>query len=288
MSAPGTYESRPETRYELPPLWSWQEFIDRAKKPVTIPNSSGRREDPAFAGAGWEETLRLARDGWSARLPEVEADVAALRTGSGRVRTTVLVPRWDVTGSEVDIGAYLAGEPECMIDAEPQQATTHGRVVSFLIPASYENFIPHQVIRNRGLALSALCSSIIMAGHSVEIWSGFGGRVADTRASAVARVISPAEPLDLGRLIFALAHPAMLRRLWHSIWDSTPEELARLIHSNRHCYPPFSSYRDDLPDGVEDPYILPALKPGDDQWNTLESSLARCREIFADLGLLVE
>lgn len=288
MSAPGTYESRPETRYELPPLWSWQEFIDRAKKPVTIPNSSGRREDPAFAGAGWEETLRLARDGWSARLPEVEADVAALRTGSGRVRTTVLVPRWDVTGSEVDIGAYLAGEPECMIDAEPQQATTHGRVVSFLIPASYENFIPHQVIRNRGLALSALCSSIIMAGHGVEIWSGFGGRVADTRASAVARVISPAEPLDLGRLIFALAHPAMLRRLWHSIWDSTPEELARLIHSNRHCYPPFSSYRDDLPDGVEDPYILPALKPGDDQWNTLESSLARCREIFADLGLLVE
>ncbi|MGW3292750.1 DUF7192 family protein [Streptomyces xiamenensis] len=287
MSAPVTQEKRPETRYELPPMWSWQEFVDRARAPLRVPASRARQEDTTFADAGWEETLRLARDGWAVQIPDIEVGVAALRTRSGRMRTTVLVPRWDVTGSEVDIGAYLAGEPECMIDAVPQRATTRGRVVSFLIPAAYSYRVPHHVIRNRGLALSALCSSIIMAGHSVEIWSGYGGLVEDSRAAAVARVISPAEPLDMGRLIFALAHPAMLRRLWRGVWETAPEEAARPVQDTGYTYSPFTSYHDDLPDGIEEPYVLPFLEEGDDQWDTLDSSLARCQEIFADLGLLV-
>ncbi|KJK46638.1 hypothetical protein UK23_23015 [Lentzea aerocolonigenes] len=57
----------------------------------------------------------------------------------------------------------------------------------------------------RGLALATLRTAIIDAGHSVEVWSGFAG-----------------EPPDLGRLIFAVAHPVMLRQLWFGVRDAQP------------------------------------------------------------------
>lgn len=69
--------------------------------------------------------------------------------------------------------------------------------------------------------------------HRVEVWSGEAcwvsprqaGQVAD-RFAAATRVISAGEPLDLGRVTFALGHPAMLRRLWFGVWDSAEPAIA--------------------------------------------------------------
>lgn len=279
--------TRPQTRYTLPPMWSWHEFLDRARAPDSIPDGHGRNQNADWGDADWAEALRLATTGWTKALPEVDVSVAMLREQArDRVRTTVLVPKWGVTGSEVDIGAYLAGEPECMIDAVPQSSSTHGRVVTFLIPAPCSHTVPHATIHHRGLALASLCSAIIMAGHSIEIWSGYGVTLEDGRCSAVARVISAAEPLDLGRLVFALAHPAMLRRLWFSVWDSAPEPLAQLMKSHHYGTGPYTCFAEDLPDGIDDPYVLPFLSAEDTQWDTVESAMAWCQEMFVDLGLL--
>ncbi|QRP44059.1 hypothetical protein [Amycolatopsis sp. FDAARGOS 1241] len=131
---------------------------------------------------------------------------------------------------EVDLAAYLAGVPECMVDAVPRQVSRRGKVVTFLIPAAYSHVIGHDVIINRGLALATLCTAIIDAGHSVEIWSGWATTLPTSgvllRTRAVARVISAGEPFDVGGLIFAVAHPAMLRRLWFGVWDRQPEKVA--------------------------------------------------------------
>ncbi|WP_262505498.1 hypothetical protein [Streptomyces sp. TRM68367] len=80
------------------------------------------------------------------------------------------------------------------------------------MPNGYVNTTPHSAVHHRGVALAALCSSIIASGHSVEIWSGDCSYVSHTeRYVAVARVVSAAEPLDIGRLMFVMAHPAMGR-----------------------------------------------------------------------------
>jgi len=44
-------------------MWSWQEFIDRAAAPDTIPAGVGRHGNSAFAGATWLESLALAKSG---------------------------------------------------------------------------------------------------------------------------------------------------------------------------------------------------------------------------------
>ncbi len=269
----------------LPPMYSWHEFLEAAQQPETI-RGDGRHARDEWAGGSWEEALRLAVDGWSVPLRDTEVTVGALRERAGLgASVTTLEPAWDVTGSEVDIGAYLAGVPECMVDAVPTRTSRRGRIVAFLVPASYSNRTRHAVIRNRGIALATLCSAIVAAGHSVEIWSGFNGMVGDFRLQAVARVVSAGEPLDLGRLIFAVAHPLMLRRLWFAVWDAQHLALAQLVRDGEygipsHCLP------SDLPEEVTDPYVFPYLKPEDPQWRTLDSALDWCHGMFADLGLL--
>jgi hypothetical protein len=97
------YPRRADTVHMLPPMWSWQEFVDRAVAPDSIVDGAGRDKDDEWAGASWQEALRLAEDGWTPVLPEVDAEIAelrervgdeVLRTSNGRRRTL----RWRGAG----------------------------------------------------------------------------------------------------------------------------------------------------------------------------------------------
>jgi hypothetical protein len=273
------------TDLALPPMYSWHDFLATAQAPETI-HGDGRHYRDEWCGGSWADALRLAVDGWSVPLLDTAVSVGALRERAGLgVAVTTLEPAWDVTGSEVDIGAYLAGVPECMVDAVPRRTSTRGRIVTFLVPACYSNRTPHSMISNRGIALATLCSAIIAAGHSVEIWSGYVGLIGADRVSAVARVMSAGEPLDIGRLIFAVAHPLMLRRLWFAVWDGQERTIAKRLHRDQYGTPSHC-LTEDLPEEVTDPYLFPYLQPEDPQWTDLDTALAWCHSMFTDLGLL--
>jgi hypothetical protein len=270
----------------LPPLRSWHDFLDAARAPETI-HGSGRHGGDDWCGGSWDEALRLAVDGWSLALREADVSVGALRERAGLgVSAITLEPTWDVTGSEVDIGAYLAGVPECMVDAVPRRTSTRGRVVTFVVPATYLSTTPHVLVRNRGIALATLCAAIIGAGHSVEIWSGWSCMVGRDRHTAMARVISAGEPLDVGRLVFAVAHPLMCRRLWFAVWDAQPRPLARRMNADNYGAPPYHCRPSDLPTEITDPYVFPYLRPDDPQWTDLDTALDWCHRTFVELGLL--
>ncbi|HVW44623.1 MAG TPA: hypothetical protein VHC18_25065 [Amycolatopsis sp.] len=276
---------------DLPPLLSWREFLDTATTAPSIPDASSRRTDTDWQRASWEEAVQLATDGWPLALEEADVTVAELRDSAGLSHSvTVLEPTWDVTGAEVDIGAYLAGVPECMIDAVPREVSRRGKVITFVVPAGYSHTVEHDAIINRGLALATLCATIIDAGHSVEIWSGFAGWLTvDTdrhRFRSMARVIEAGEPFDVGRLIFAVAHPAMLRRLWLGVWDAQPAEVASAMKEDHYGSPPYTCEADDLPAEITDPYVFPFLSANDEQWNDLSAALTWSRDMFSELGLV--
>jgi hypothetical protein len=145
------------------------------------------------------------------------------------------------------------------------------------------------VITNRGLALATLCTAIIDAGHSVEIWSGYTGWLwsgkVEERYCAVARIVEAGEPFDVGRLIFAVAHPAMLRRLWFGVWDAQPREVAAAMKADNYGRP-HDCRAEDLPPEVTDPYVFPYLSANDGQWDDLDTALSWSRAMFTDLGLI--
>jgi hypothetical protein len=272
----------------IKPLHSWQEFLEASQRPPSIDFGSGRNGRSSWAGASFEEAQRLGRDGWHVDLPDTDVRVGELRERAGLTRAvSALEPTWDVTGSEVDVGVYLSGVPECMVDAVPRSTSVRGRVVTFLVPATYASTTPHHYVANRGLALAALCSAIIAVGHSVEIWSGYAADLpGEGRFSAVARVIAAGEPLDIGRLCFATAHPAMLRRLWFAVLDAEDRDFAVSLALENYGAPPYSCKATDLPPGVTDPYIFPYLDDLESQWRTLDSALEWSHATFEDLGLL--
>jgi hypothetical protein len=277
----------------LPPLLSWRAFLDAATAAPTIANADSRNTGTDWPGATWDEAVRLAVDGWPLALEEADVTVAQLRESAGLSGSVVMLePTWDVTGSEVDVGAYLAGVPECMIDAVPREISRRGKVITFLVPAGYVNTVEHEVIINRGLALATLCTAIIDAGHSVEIWSGFTGWLdlpeAEQRFSGLTRVIEAGEPFDVGRLIFAVAHPAMLRRLWFGVWDAQPREVAKAMREGNYGHGPYTCTAADLPDEVTEPYVFPFLSREDEQWDDLATALSWSRNTFSDLGLIHE
>ncbi|WP_163507074.1 DUF7192 family protein [Fodinicola acaciae] len=274
----------------LPPMLSWQAFLDAATAPPTAMADKCDSRctcESDWHGASWAEAIDLAVDGWPLALEEADVSIGELREHSGLSHAaTILEPSWDVTGSEVDIGAYLSGIPECMVDAVPRATSRRGKVVTFLIPATYSHRIGHDVITNRGLALATLCAAIIDAGHSVEIWVAYTGWLKEERFSAAARVIEAGEPFDVGRLIFAVAHPAMLRRLWFGVWDGRPVEVASAMKKANYGRPPYDCKPDDLPPEITDPYVFPFLSEEDDQWDDLDTALSWSRRMFADLGLI--
>ena len=116
---------------------SWGEFLDAAPAPPTSHHADSRSADRGWPAPPGSRRCELAIDGWPLALEETDVTVAELRE---RARTlysvTALEPTWDVTGSEVDIGAYLSGVPECMVDAVPRQVSRRGKVVTFLVPAA--------------------------------------------------------------------------------------------------------------------------------------------------------
>jgi len=278
----------------IPPIWSWQDFIDHARAPDTIPNGSGRLSNSAWAGATWDEAISLATDGWVMPLPEVDLAVEALREHlSDHAQAVDLAPVWDVTGSEVDVATYLSGAPECMIDYVTQRRTSRSRVVTLLIPSCYSQTVPHAEVINRGAALAALCSAIITAAHSVEVWFGYACKMSPSpdgasaeRYSAVARVVSAGEPLNVPRLMFATAHPAMLRRLWFGVWDSAERSIAERLPPANYGFSPNDCAVADLPPEGHDAYVLPALVAGAPQWCSPDSAMAWCIEAFADMGMI--
>lgn len=270
------------------PFHSWQEFLEASQRPPSVTYGSGRNAGSEWAGATFEEAQALGVDGWHVDLPDTDVAVGELRERAGLSRNvTALEPNWDVTGSEVDVGVYLSGVPECMVDAVPRSTSVRGRVVTFLVPATYASRTPHHYVTNRGLALAALCSAIIEVGHSVEIWSGYAASLPGTgRFSAVARVIAAGEPLDIGRLCFAAAHPAMLRRLWFSVLDAQEVGFVQSLILESYGEGPFSCNASDLPPGVTDPYVFPYLDDLESQWRTLDDALEWSRSTFEELGLL--
>ena len=83
-----------------------------------------------------------------------------------------MVPRVDfeVSGSWVDVGRYISGEPECMGNFYPVETATKGRIIHIAanVGAKTMEGIDGQ-IELRGAAVAVLCTTLQRLGFSVEL-----------------------------------------------------------------------------------------------------------------------
>ena len=230
-------------------------------------------QQPGWCGATWEETMILARMGWTDELDSALelAESAVTLADKEHMMDSFNQPVWDVTGVQVDVGAYLAGTPECMIDYPLSTTSKAGRVITLCASVIYSAGLEPESVKKRGRLITALALALSRLGHNVELWADLSGSNEAGTVRHRVLVKGADDELDPARVMFAYAHPAMLRQLHFSAMEGHGYRASQSV------LPP----KRDLPEGT---IYLPELRSGGDVPNADEFLRAH----LGELGLLAE
>lgn len=164
------------------------------------------------------EAARLAMDGWTEgakRLSDLRDELMD-KVGELLPEDTYIM---DVSGFDVDVGAYLAGEPECMV-THTQQPGRNRHIHVMVNIATKASATPNSMMM-RGLMAAGVVDALESMGHTVtlDVVNLLYG-VGDYKMTHITTVKRASEVLDLERVVFACAHPSMLRRLTFGVMES--------------------------------------------------------------------
>ncbi len=209
---------------------SWQAFIARVEACEIEPWLRDKLTDNLkFRHVNTiQEAFELARSGWTDKVDEARQVSNPLFT---RIASKIerQDPVYDLIGSQIDIAAFVDGQPECWQRMEP---TTVDGASSRIIRLAYNAFssasVRTEALIKRGSAISSLVELLEFAGYRVEIWLVCGVHhdhtkniKADFELSVLIKQAD--QPIDMARLLMALAHPATTRVLERILQTSIPE-----------------------------------------------------------------
>lgn len=284
MSKYGTFSINKATfldEYE-----TWTDFVNRADseipKDVSGPMASSQdsRSTSGFHGdwsgaRNWAQALDMARNGWPqgrARIEQISSAVFA-KTGSLIRKDDI---RYDVTGSAVDIGAYLSGQPECFTvwEETDEYREGKGKVVKIVVNAAASSGVTPEVLFLRGACVVALADSLERAGRRVEIHlvmnsSGAEYRVLIKRAD---------QPVQLDQLAFSIASPAAFRRVGFAVMERWPSEVQSQVGYS-YGMPHTSEMQGDI--------ILPSAGYSDIQWSNEANAIKWVIDNLKEQGIII-
>lgn len=256
--------------------YSWTEWIDVVKEQrpnlpeyLGKPSSwvSGDDKEQWLGDGSVDDSIRFAEgEGYRAAILDSEKLVAHIETDLGMAMVNDFVTTYDVAGSEVDMGRFMAGEPECMRESVPMKVMRTGRVIKIAVPVCYPSTINAETVKARGAAVMALVNAFAMMQHPVEIYAGIalegnrnrnGGK---DRLSYSIKVQDADQPLNMGRVMYALAHPTMLRHLgFCAEHQEKGEAVSSFSIGGLYGHPSYAMQIEDLNINVENAIILPPL-----------------------------
>lgn len=167
--------------------------------------------------------------------------------------------QFDVSGAVIDMGRYMEGTPECMVEYYPFDSDASQNIVSLILNVTYHAGISKEAITKNGKAMMALVEAIELNGKQAEIWTDmYVHSWGDPKyyARTAVRLKRAGEPFDVGMFMYALTHPSFLRaHMFNAMW-SHPESYrshigithsgsyGACIHSATHMddFPPYSIY----------------------------------------------
>lgn len=228
------------------------------------PGGDGFRVTRTFA-----ECLGLLENGWLEGAAKMAA--ADLQAPAGDPDRD-----WhlSVAGFFPEVGAYVAGEPECMfrLDVNPEAR----RRVRVFVPTGYSAYLSTEFLMEYAYALAAYVRGLEATGASVSVVAvdtstrhSECNREFHVRPYEVKRYD---EPMMLARIAF-VGHPDFLRRVVFAVRERTPgaEAIAKNCYGYSHNIPPkvqaaiYAHADKDVLDGSDARVYVP-------HYNALESA----------------
>jgi len=162
----------------------------------------------------------LARNGWTEVRPMVDEILGDLTERLADKLDNLYKPQYDFGGAYVDMGRFVEGDPECMVTFQAVEAGAMGRVIKIAVSGTASAFIDPEDIKKRGIAIISLVDTINKLGFGVELW--WDSTIEHTgRHCTAVKLHDSADTLDINSVMFALAHPSMLRRLAFSVQEQS-------------------------------------------------------------------
>lgn len=171
-------------------------------------NNASTREgnSDAWAGGSCEKTIALARAGWqegAAMLRKLDAAPAGIEAA----------PTWgyDVAGVIPDIGAYMSGDPECMLN--PVSGEIPRKRVKIILPLGVPSSVAAPVAGLYAIAAGSIIRSLEATGLGVAVSAINASRYSGKLYANEILLRGYGDVLDMDRLVFACGHPVFNRRL---------------------------------------------------------------------------
>lgn len=214
----------------------WQTFAEYVECAKSAPRKYGEmsscweygRKKFTFTDS-WDEMVALAENGWDEVRPTVDALVEKIDADIAPRLQPAFQSYFDVSGGMVDVGRFLDGEPECMVETRLVEIAKPGRVVTLLISGGVMAGVDTASIIERGCAIVALVDSLEKMQHGCEIWlemSCAKNRDATPKTAPVlthlVKLKSAEDAMDVDMLMFAIAHPARHRRMTFALRRNEP------------------------------------------------------------------
>lgn len=237
--APGapTAPTRPGTGADLPAdvgtgrhtVRVWETFADYVRtaketKPIAKEGCWYSAKESFYGTRSWDDAIRLADTGYVDVRPDVDALVEKMEQKIAPMLMPAFEMFFDVSGGAVDIGRFVDGEPECMVETRLVKIAKPGRVITILVSGGVLQNASTTDIITRGCAIVALVDSLERMQHRAEIWlemscaSDYSATVGrGTILTHLVRVKNAEDSLDIDTLMFAIAHPSRHRRLTFAI-----------------------------------------------------------------------
>lgn len=166
------------------------------------------------------EAIRSARYGWKEGYDKLAQSMSAIPTAISFAKIPSM--GLDVAGSFPFIPAAVAGDPLNMWSLNEDSSKTKP-VIRIYQRLSYTANVNASNIMNFGAAVLSLVDGLEDAGYRTEI---FGYRSSETLYKEInfqtIKLKEASEPLDVSRLSFPFANPAMLRRVLFKLSEVHP------------------------------------------------------------------
>lgn len=219
-----------EKRYYRLDFPTWSDFIDHVRDLTgTKVDESKKYDTSGWSGTvTWDEAIDLATStDWKEGIELAHKVMDPL---INRISSMIEVDSiiYDVEGMHVDMGAYMTGEPECWQRTEPSIEEGVGtRVHRLVFCSSACAAISKDSIIRKGALIAALVNLMELGGHRVELILSMADRggYGDTEhySDFYVTLKQAQQPLDFNRIVFALAHPAMIRRFRFRLMEDMPK-----------------------------------------------------------------
>lgn len=205
---------------------SLEEWVEAARANKSqVPHAEG---DEFTMYTSFDHACDLATSGWQDGLAEATPITeSALQTIDREMELPSFQAEYLLMGSEVDVGRFLQGVPECMVEYEHRRVSKVGTVVTLCASLSVSSAVSTDTMVKRGAAVVGLATALERCGHATEIYASVdisqNYRDPSGKHAAVRVLVKGAhDEIDPSRLAFALAHPAMLRQLAFGVEHSLP------------------------------------------------------------------